>query len=1010
MSTPYKDPSIEIFLPKPHIQVPNKEEQTKNPCPYIGLYNRGNTCYLNSLMQTLFMTPIFRSEMFNWKYMESIHPSKPDCIPYQLQKLLCRLQLKYRCVEETEKLTKSFQWNNSQLSEQNDIQELCHVLFEVINENFINEIFQGEMTSAIKCLECQKISEHNEKFIDFSLPVKNAKVSIDSLEKSFKILFETEKLTGDNQYFCEKCNKKVDAEHYFVLKHLPKIMICALNRFEYDFVFDTKKKVNNKLEFPFSIDINTIFSSTNRSLDTTEPTKDKYDLYSIIVHSGSARGGHYYSIIKSFEDNKWYKFDDSVVYEVNIDELLEQLYGNAQSDTSAYILLYSNCNNEKYSYEIGNELIREIQAEEVEYKKAIEEEKERMSYMNIKVSYDNKIDFVKIKKYEKICTLKTKIIEVFNLTDINVNNTRIRVMNSNHSKIIDVLSNEDLSLEEANVNGNKIYDLEIKKENEEFSPFNPNDIYVNVIIWDDILLTSKDIFKEIDSIGKKMLIDKKISNTDFISKVIDTFFSNEKEISVQLLIMKKQDYGVNNFNLIELTKDINDFFSEDMKIYIEKNTSFKDSKFNKLFEAQIENVKVFFNLPLDTSKIKRITVKSYTFDNCIEIHPKKTITDLKNSISQIINVPIDNFIMKKNSHNGVEIKKYNETVDKYSSKTLTIYIQYGTPVKLTDMKIVIQQYIPEKEQFSLYPYKINDLGITTINKTWTVKQLLENIEKTNKKFTKINDEKMEYKLFLRKENNFKPGKFYDENEIIEKSDIKENSTVIIQYVNVSSIFNFIGDKKVNQKNIIQFFLRIWDHSKWEMPEPIEIILDKSTPIEDFSKIFLSKIFEEKKFESMSLNDLYGTKINQNEIYFYLDDIEKKEFYSFVDFYQSLLENFPFMINNDSCMLLIKDISKPYREPTAEEKEFYYKKTDKKKPKTVKKKTPTIPVKSNFKKERYKEKAMVITVKQKDSTKTEIKTPDSVLTNSTSNSNNDYLDNCERKELFIKENSNLNINL
>ena len=68
------------------------------------------------------------------------------------------------------------------------------------------------------------------------------------------------------------------------------------------------------------------------------------------------------------------------------------------------------------------------------------------------------------------------------------------------------------------------------------------------------------------------------------------------------------------------------------------------------------------------------------------------------------------------------------------------------------------------------------------------------------------------------------------------------------------------------------------------------------------------------------------------------------------------------------------------------------------------------IKINNLTKKYKEKAMVITVKQKESIKTEIKTPDSVLTNSTSNSNNDYLDNCERKELFIKENSNLNINL
>ena len=39
---------------------------------------------------------------------------------------------------------------------------------------------------------------------------------------------------------------------------------------------------------------------------------------------------------------------------INIDELIEKLYGNDQSDTSAYILLYSNCNKEKYNFDVND--------------------------------------------------------------------------------------------------------------------------------------------------------------------------------------------------------------------------------------------------------------------------------------------------------------------------------------------------------------------------------------------------------------------------------------------------------------------------------------------------------------------------------------------------------------------------------------------------------------------------------------------------------------------------------
>lgn len=35
-----------------------------------------------------------------------------------------------------------------------------------------------------------------------------------------------------------------------------------------------------------------------------DPSLD-YELFSIMIHSGSATGGHYYAYIKSFENNQW---------------------------------------------------------------------------------------------------------------------------------------------------------------------------------------------------------------------------------------------------------------------------------------------------------------------------------------------------------------------------------------------------------------------------------------------------------------------------------------------------------------------------------------------------------------------------------------------------------------------------------------------------------------------------------------------------------------------------------
>ena len=63
----------------------------------VGLSNQGATCYMNSLLQTLFMTPEFRKALYNWQYSEEKEGVPPSsCIPYQLQKLFTELQLTRR--------------------------------------------------------------------------------------------------------------------------------------------------------------------------------------------------------------------------------------------------------------------------------------------------------------------------------------------------------------------------------------------------------------------------------------------------------------------------------------------------------------------------------------------------------------------------------------------------------------------------------------------------------------------------------------------------------------------------------------------------------------------------------------------------------------------------------------------------------------------------------------------------------------------------------------------------
>lgn len=50
------------------------------------------TCYLNSLLQALYMTPEFRNALYNWEFV-GMPKEEAMSIPFQLQKLFLSLQV-----------------------------------------------------------------------------------------------------------------------------------------------------------------------------------------------------------------------------------------------------------------------------------------------------------------------------------------------------------------------------------------------------------------------------------------------------------------------------------------------------------------------------------------------------------------------------------------------------------------------------------------------------------------------------------------------------------------------------------------------------------------------------------------------------------------------------------------------------------------------------------------------------------------------------------------------------
>lgn len=109
--------------------------------------------------------------------------------------------------------------------------------------------------------------------------------------------------------------------------------------------------------------LSTIQENSQQMQDSLKDGVDVYELMSVLVwqliifvyiqvHSGSANGGHYYAFIKSFEDNLWYKFNDSSVNQVSVEVVKRESFGD-KSMGSAYMLVYSRVTPEKLPQSIS---------------------------------------------------------------------------------------------------------------------------------------------------------------------------------------------------------------------------------------------------------------------------------------------------------------------------------------------------------------------------------------------------------------------------------------------------------------------------------------------------------------------------------------------------------------------------------------------------------------------------------------------------------------------------------
>jgi hypothetical protein len=215
------------------------------------------------------MTPEFRKAIFSWNYDAAKDGEESLCIPLQLQRLFGLLQLSVNRSVDTVSLTRSFGWDSSEVFQQQDVQELTRVLFDALEEsfrgnpmveNFIDGLYAGELIDYLRCIDVDYQSERKDKMLDLSLAIVpfGSSKAMHSLTECIETFLKPELLDGENQYFCEKFDKKVDAIKGLKFGRLPHLMSVQLKRFVYDFsgAYVVQKKLNDQVKFPMILNMN----------------------------------------------------------------------------------------------------------------------------------------------------------------------------------------------------------------------------------------------------------------------------------------------------------------------------------------------------------------------------------------------------------------------------------------------------------------------------------------------------------------------------------------------------------------------------------------------------------------------------------------------------------------------------------------------------------------------------------------------------------------------------------
>jgi ubiquitin carboxyl-terminal hydrolase 7 len=299
-----------------------------------GLFNVGNTCYINSAMQYLYAVEEFRRAVMDSLSMHSLIRALKEIFgSFGLSQMISANRLKYLWENMVFPPMNALISNPSGkfiigIGGQMDAHEFIMGCFDILDGDKGRIGADDQVT---KCFRFNVLETVHEKSnpsnyrnqegssIDLGLHIQAEPVGKEipgEFMQALRSFGAPEELTGDNQY--DVNGRKVDAVRYSRIENPPPVLLIQIRRFT-SYYNASGDFVARKIDRPMAIPID--FYLPPEIMAVSRPVK--YRLTSAIVHRGNPAGGHYWAQVRT--RNGFEKCDDGKVESVNTEEALEEI-------------------------------------------------------------------------------------------------------------------------------------------------------------------------------------------------------------------------------------------------------------------------------------------------------------------------------------------------------------------------------------------------------------------------------------------------------------------------------------------------------------------------------------------------------------------------------------------------------------------------------------------------------------------------------------------------------------